>query len=298
MQASPPSDLLASVASALREAGCVAAEEEALELITATHGDAARLSTLIARRTAGEPLAWLTGRVRFCGETIAVPVGVFVPRAQTEELAREAVRRLPGRGLAVDLCTGSGAVAVVIARRRPHARVLATDADPRAVAAAAANGVEACAGDMAAGLPPGLAGRASVVTAVVPYVPTAELRLLARDVLAYEPRRAFDGGPDGTLLLVRAAEAAAALLRHRGSLLLELGGDQAERLLPVLAGLGFGEPEVARDEDGDVRAVYVRLLDAGLRRPGFTTPGPGSSVRRGCVAGPCPGRPAPSRRLE
>ena len=247
-----------ATASALREAGCVAADEEARELIAAADGDAVRLRQLVARRTAGEPLAWLTGRVTFCGETIAVPAGVFVPRAQTEELAREAARRLPERGLAVDLCTGSGAVAAVMARRRPAARVLATDVDPRAVAAAVANGVEAYEGDMAAGLPPGIAGRASVVTAVVPYVPTAELRLLARDVLAYEPRRALDGGPDGTLLLVRAAQAATPLLRPGGSLLLELGGDQAERLRPVLAGLGLRDLEVARDEDGDARAVYAR----------------------------------------
>jgi release factor glutamine methyltransferase len=77
-------------------------------------------------------------------------------------------------------------------------------------------------------------------------------------VLAYEPLRALDGGPDGTLLLVRAAREAASLLRGGGSLLLELGGDQAERLRPVLAAFGYRDVEVARDEEGDVRAVYGR----------------------------------------
>jgi release factor glutamine methyltransferase len=249
---------LGSMTSVLQEAGCVAPEEEARELTAAAGGRPARLRELIARRTAGEPLAWLTGRVRFCGETIAVPAGVFVPRAHTAGLAREAVRRLPERGLAVDLCTGSGAVAAVLARRRPWARVVATDIDPFAVAAARVNGVEAYAGDMTAGLPGGTTGRVDVVSAVVPYVPTAELHLLARDVLAYEPLRALDGGPEGMLLLVRAAREAARLLRRGGSLLLELGGDQAGLLRPHLDALGYRDVQVARDEDGDVRAVYVR----------------------------------------
>jgi release factor glutamine methyltransferase len=249
---------LGSMTSVLREAGCVAPEEEARELIAAAGCHPARLRQLVARRTAGEPLAWLTGHVRFCGETIVVPAGVFVPRAHTAGLAREAVRRLPERGLAVDLCTGSGAVAAVLARRRPSARVLATDIDPFAVVASRANGVEAYVGDMSAGLPGGIIGQVDVVSAVVPYVPTDELRLLARDVLAYEPLRALDGGAQGMLLLVRAVQEAAWLLRRGGSLLLELGGDQAGLLRPHFDALGYRDVQVARDEDGDVRAVYVR----------------------------------------
>ena len=247
-----------AVVAALRRAGCVAAEEEAEELAAAADGDGERLAQLVARRVTGEPLAWLTGSVRFCGETVLVHPGVYVPRWQSEPLAEEAVSRLASHGCAVDLCTGSGALAVVLARRRPSARVLASDLDRRAVACARANGVDAYQGDLATGLPAGLEGQVDVVTAVVPYVPSGELRLLPRDVLAFEPHRALDGGPDGTRTLVRAAAAAADLLRSGGSLLLELGGTEDELLRPVLEGLGYGDVEVLVDEDGERRALCCR----------------------------------------
>ena len=116
---------------------------------------------------------------------------------------------------------------------------------------------------MAAGLPAALAGRVDVVTAVAPYVPAGELRLLPRDVVAFEPRRALDGGADGTMHLARAAVAAERLLRPGGSLLLELGGDQAGLLGPLLAEYGYRETELLTDEEGDPRGLVCRY--AGLR---------------------------------
>ena len=187
-----------------------------------------------------------------------VAPGVYVPRPQSEPLAREAVARLPADGTAVDLCTGSGAVAVVLARRRPRARVVATEIDPRAVACARVNGIVVFQGDMEAGLPAALSRQVDVVTAVVPYVPTGELRLLPRDVVAFEPPRALDGGADGTQYLGRAAVAAARLLRPGGSLLLELGGEQAGLLAPTLTELGFSETAILSDEEGDPRALVCR----------------------------------------
>jgi release factor glutamine methyltransferase len=250
--------LRAATAATLRAAGCVAADEEAELLLAAAGDDETQLRELVARRTTGEPLAWLVGSMSFCGETVLVHPGVYVPRRQTEALALEAAARLPERGLAVDLCTGSGAVAVVLARRRPQARVVATEIDPQAVACARANGVRVFAGDLSAGLPGELHGTADVVTAVVPYVPTAELRYLPRDVTAFEPRRALDGGVDGARSLVRAAAEAAALLRPGGSLLLELGGDEGELLRPLLTEGGYRDIALVADEEGDVRALYCR----------------------------------------
>ena len=251
-------DDLEKTAVQLREAGCIAPDDEAAELVEAAGGDVARLRKLVARRSAGEPLAWLTGSVRFCGETVLVHPGVYVPRRQSERLALEAAARLPEAGLAVDLCTGVGAIAVVLARRRPHARVVASEIDPLAAACARSNGVEVFEGDMVAPLPEGLLGQVDVVTAVVPYVPTRELGFLARDVLAYEPRRALDGGEAGTAFLVQAALEAAPLLRPGGSLLLELGGDQADLLTPVLAEEGYGDVDLLRDEEGDLRGLFCR----------------------------------------
>ena len=161
---------------------------------------------------------------------------------------------------------GAGAIADGPGSGSLGPRVVATEIDPRAAACARANGIEVFEGDLASPLPPDLTARVDVVVAVVPYVPTGELRLLPRDVLAHEPRRALDGGPDGTDLLVRAVAAGAQLLARGGSLLLELGGDQAELLAPVLVESGFSDIEVVEDEDGQPRAAYARL-DGDGRRP-------------------------------
>ena len=115
--------VLAETTSTLRAAGCVAAEEEATELMGAAAGSSVRLRELVARRCTGEPLAWLVGSVSFCGVTVLVHPEVYVPRWQTEPLAIEAAARLPEDGIAVDLCTGSGAIAAVLSHRRPRARV-------------------------------------------------------------------------------------------------------------------------------------------------------------------------------
>jgi len=249
---------LAETTEALRVAGCVAAEQEAAVLVATAGGDPGRLAGLVGRRSAGEPLAWLVGWTRFCEETVFVHPGVYVPRPQTEALALEAVARLPVDGAAVDLCTGSGAIAVVLGRRRPAARIFATEIDPLALACAQSNGVDAFAGDLSAGLPIGLHGLIDVVTAVVPYVPTDALRLLPRDVQAYEPRQALDGGPDGLRFLARAVEEAARLLRPSGSLLVELGGAEGDLLAPVLDAAGFGEVDPLVDDEGDLRGLVCR----------------------------------------
>ena len=221
-------------------------------------GNAAILAGLVARRCEGEPIAWLVGSVRFCDVPVLVEPGVYVPRWQSEPMALEAVARLPEEGTAVDLCTGSGAIAVVMSLARPRALVLATEVDPVAAACARANGVDVVLCDMAQGIQPERRGTVDVVTAVVPYVPTEAMRHLPRDVVAYEPRRALDGGADGIDLLARAVVEAAPLLCAGGSLLLELGGQQAEALAPLLRANGYRDLQVSRDEDGDVRALFCR----------------------------------------
>jgi release factor glutamine methyltransferase len=246
------------VVRALAEGGCIAPEAEAEALFRATSESVGPIEELIARRLRGEPLAWITGSVRFCDVRVRVDPGVFVPRPQTESLARRALSRLPAVGIAVDLCTGSGAVAVVLGSARPRATVVATDVDPVAVACARRNGVRALLGSLDEPLPPSLRERVDVMTAVVPYVPTEELHLLPRDVLANEPRHALDGGPRGTTVLTRAAEAAARWLRPGGSVLLELGGDQAGELATTLADVGLSETRVHRDADGGDRVIEAR----------------------------------------
>jgi len=254
----------ASVAQMLTEAGCIAACEEAEELIQAAAGDPAVLDDLVSRRTNGEPIAWLTGAVTFCGVKLVVTPGAYVPRSQTEPLTRRAVTLLPSPGVAADLCTGVGAIAAVLAAAAPTARVLATELDQDAVQCARRNGVEVFEGWLDDPLPRELEHRVDVLTAVVPYVPTDSLRLLPRDVQAFEPRLALDGGSDGTDLLVEVVRRSAGWLSPGGWLLLELGGDQARPLGQLLHELGFEGLDVMVDEDGDPRAICARAPIAAL----------------------------------
>ena len=247
-----------SVARTLAAAGSVAPNEEAEELVRAAAGDAATLADLVRRRATGEPVAWLTRSVTFCDIRVGVLPGVYVPRWQTEPLARRAASLLAPGGVAVDLCTGSGAIALVLTAAAPSARVVATELEDTAVACARANGVEVFAGFLDEPLPRSLEGRVDVLTAVVPYVPTDELRLLPRDVRAFEPRLALDGGVDGTDVLAEVVRRSPRWLRPGGWLLLELGGDQAEQLGGPLDDAGFETPEVLVDEEGDPRAICAR----------------------------------------
>ena len=204
--------------SALVDGGFVAPEAEADALLAASREGVGSIDALLARRLEGEPLAWITGSVTFCGVRVLVDPGVFVPRPHTEALARRAVELLPPDGLAVDLCTGSGAVATVLGSAHPRAVVVGTDIDPVAVACARKNGIRAFEGDLDGPLPPELRGRVDLLTAVVPYVPTEELPFLPRDVLrARAPPRARRraAGHDGARARSRGSGSVAPSRRHR-----------------------------------------------------------------------------------
>jgi release factor glutamine methyltransferase len=243
------------VTARLVAAGCVAAADEADELLAAAPDDAT-VEQWLGQRERGEPLAWIIGNIAFCGRRVRVAPGVYVPRGQSEELARRAAALVPDGGSAVDLCTGAGAIAAHLLAAVPSARVIGVDIDPAAAACAHANGVAAVVGD----LDRALTGRHDVVTAVAPYVPTDQLRLLPADVQRYEPAVALDGGGDGLDVVRRVVAAAARLLRPGGWLLLELGDAQDDALAPTLAASGFASVTTWRDDDGDLRGVAVQLL--------------------------------------
>ena len=249
----------ASLSALLASEGFIAAEEEAHELL-AYAADDELLDSAVRRRLTGEPLAWITGQAWFCGIAIRVDPGVYVPRWLSEPLARRAVDRLPEGGTAIDLCTGSGAIARVLSVHRPRARVAASDVDERAVACATANCVEAYCGDLFAPLPGEFEGCVDVVVGVVPYVPAAELPLLQRDTFTFETPLSYDGGADGTDILLRVLRDAPRFLRNGGALLLELGGDQAGALTDELERLGYVDLSILTDEDGDARGIEATFL--------------------------------------
>ena len=250
---------LEALTALLSDAGFLSAKEEADALLARAAGDLEVLHSLVERRLTGEPLAWIVGHISFCGVAIRVDPGVYVPRWQSEPLARRAVERLPVDGVAIDLCTGTGAIARTLTTARPFARVVASDIDERSVACAAANGAEVYRGDLFEPLPRILEGHVDVVVGVVPYVPTPALPLLQRDTFAFESPLSYDGGPDGTKILRRVMIDSPRFLRHGGALLLELGGKQADALRDDLARLGYVDVTVLRDEDGDERGIEATL---------------------------------------
>jgi release factor glutamine methyltransferase len=239
------------VAARLAAAGCIAAEEEAAAMLSACPSPPV-LESWLARRSDGEPLAWIIGTCPFAGVTVAVAPGVYVPRPQTAELARRAAAVLPPGGRLVDLCCGSGAVAVAVRSLVPSARVVGIDLSAVAVRCATTNGVPAVRADV--GAVPLRPASVDVVVAVAPYVPTEALALLPSDVQRHEPRVALDGGTDGLALVRAVVSAAAGLVRPGGALLLELGGDQAD----ALALDGFTATETWYDEEGDLRGLITR----------------------------------------
>lgn len=246
---------MARLSDMLARAGCVAADDEAAELLAAAGGGRSTLISLVHRRLRGEPLAWVTGLAAFGELIVTVDPGVYVPRWQSLELVGRAAARLPEDGRAIDLCTGSGAIAATLQRRRPSALVVGADIDPGAVACARTNGVEALRGDLFEPVPSEFEGATDVVVAVVPYVPTDALGYLPHDARTYEAPSHHHGGPDGTDVLRRVVADAPRFLRAGGALLLELGGDEADLVRPQMDELGYEDIEVWVDEDGDVRGV-------------------------------------------
>jgi release factor glutamine methyltransferase len=210
---------------------------------------------LVRRRAEGEPTAYLLGQREFYGHPFLVDARVLVPRPETELLVEAALAALPERGAALDLCTGSGAIAISLALGRPGARVLATDLSADALAVARENAARLSAanvtfaeGDLWAALPPD-AGCFDVIASNPPYVPTAELASLSREVRR-EPRLALDGGPEGLDLVRRIVSGARARLTPGGTLLVELHESHAEELPRLCLGAGFARAEVARDLAG------------------------------------------------
>jgi release factor glutamine methyltransferase len=245
----------------LAAAGCVSAAAEASWLLEEAPDEEA-LRAMVARRAAGEPLQYVIGWAPFGPLRLAVGPGVFVPRPETEGLADRAATRLRAAGgprVAVDVCTGSGAIACFLAAEVPGARVLATELDPGALAWARPNAeryrVELLAGDLDAPLPPELAGRVDVLCANVPYVPSGAIATMPRDVRDHEPRLALDGGPDGLDVLRRLVARAGHWLAPGGGLLCEIGEDQAQVAAALLTAAELAEVAVHPDLVGRDRIV-------------------------------------------
>ena len=249
-----------ALVSRLRAAGCVFAEEEA-EVLTSSATSPAHLEEMVARRVAGDPLEYVVGWVAFDGGRVAVEPGVFIPRQRTAYLVELAAPLLRAGDTVLDLCCGSGALGLALARRVPGVSVHASDIDPVAISCAARNlapvGGSAVVGDLAAALPDGLRGTAAVIVANVPYVPSAAVALMPPESREHEPRGTVDGGDDGLDLLRRVATLAPIWLRPGGALFCEVSQEQARAAAAAFDAAGL-VALLHRDEERETTAVSGR----------------------------------------
>ncbi len=213
---------------------------------------------LIARRARREPLQYILGSQPFYGREFLVGEGVLIPRADTESVCEEALGLLPGGTDArvLDLCCGSGALAVTLALERPRARVTASDISRKALLYAEKNArlnganVTFLEGD----LWEGVAGRVfDLIVSNPPYIPDGDMPLLQAEVL-FEPELALRGGADGLDLYRRIVGGLKEHLAAGGSLCLECGDTQTGALLEMISPL-FGECRAFRDLSGRPRGV-------------------------------------------
>jgi len=209
---------------------------------------------LIQRRLAGEPTQYLVGFREFYGRKFAVDDRVLIPRSETELLVEAALRDVkkdePSRVL--DLCTGSGCVAISIAAERPQASVWATDLMPGPIEVAKKNaealGVDGRVtffqGDLFAAVPEG--ATFDVIVSNPPYVKTGDLATLQREVQK-EPRAALDGGADGLDLIRRVVSDGLPRLKPGGLLALEIGDEQGDAVREIMTRAGCRDVRIEKD---------------------------------------------------
>lgn len=235
----------------------------------------AAMHVAVERRGKGEPLQYVTGEVPFRHITVRCEPGVLIPRPETEILVDAALEgvdaALAERGLGVaigpeppdapavrvlDLCTGTGCVACSIASERRHVEAWATDVSPQAAELARSNvkalelagRVHVLECDLAAGVPAELMGTFSVLVSNPPYIPSAVVPTLPREVVAYEPALALDGGPDGLGLFRRILELAPAALAPGGMLCVELFEESLDAAAALAREQGGWASVEARDD--------------------------------------------------
>jgi len=235
------------------------------------------LDALLARRVAGEPLAYLIGRQEFMGHEFLTAPGALIPRRETEllgrataDLARACADR-QGSVRILDLCTGSGNLAVALALEEPRSFVWASDLEASAVALAAQNVALHGLGERVTLLQGDLFGALDqsspsplpfdLVVCNPPYIPTHNAKSMPVEVGGFEPHAAFDGGDFGLSILFRLVAEAPRHLTPDGWLCFELGAGQGRLIEKRLAGQGsFGEIRSVMDHVGTVRALLARTI--------------------------------------
>jgi release factor glutamine methyltransferase len=218
----------------------------------------ASLQAAVLRRAAGEPLAYITGHKEFFGLDLQVDARVLVPRPDTETLVEWALEVLPAYAQAIDLGTGSGAIALALKHTRPDLRLSAVDFSADALAVASANAqrlhldVQFAQGSWLEGVQ----GRFDAIVSNPPYIASADHHLAA---LKHEPLQALASGTDGLDDIRTIITQAVSHLLPGGWLLLEHGHDQATAVRSLLADAGLQHAQSRRDLAGIERCSGAKM---------------------------------------
>lgn len=231
------------------------------------------LEGLVDRRLSGVPLAHITGRQRFLDMEMLAGPEALVPRKETELLARTAITlaqelNLGAAAIAVDVCTGSGNVALAIAQRIPHAKVYAADLSEDAVALARRNAshlgldsrIEFRSGDLLGPFDTAeFHGKVDLLTCNPPYISSAKVEHMPGEIALFEPHLAFDGGAFGVAILTRLLSDAPRFVKKGGWLAFEIGLGQGPALIRRLQkAANTQEVRPLLDAGGAIRVVAVR----------------------------------------
>ena len=257
-------ELMMARARGADRAAIIARPEYAL-----TRTEHLRFRRMLARRARRCPLAYLLKKQDFWGMEFEVTPDVLIPRSVTETLVEAALDFLHGqvRPVIADVGTGSGAIAIALARELPEARIIAIDVSPGALRVARRNakrlvpdrrGIRFVRGDLLGPvMARGLAGKLDAVCSNPPYVPRTERSGLQPEVGVYEPLVATDGGEDGLDLYRALAAQSAEVLRPGGRLFVEVGAGQAGSVRDILTNAGLAAVSVKRDLQGIERVVIA-----------------------------------------
>jgi release factor glutamine methyltransferase len=227
-------------------------------------GAVGRFTRMVRRRARGEPNAYIIGQTTFHDLKLEVAKGAFIPRQSSEWLADQAIRRLRRRPkpVYVDLATGIGPVALVVAKAVPQARVLGVDVAAQPIALARRNAVrlrlrnvQFARGDLFDPVPRTLMGAVDVVTIHPPYVGRREMRTLPFEILQFEPKESLtDDSPLGDRIVRRVAAEAPSWLRPGGWLLVEVSPDRSRDVATIVRRAGFRD---VRSTKGGVEVSRV-----------------------------------------
>ncbi len=223
----------------------------------------------IGRRQDGEPLQYITGEQYFMGLRIGVNPSVLIPRPETELLAEKAIAWLKAHESAksvLDLCTGSGALALSIEKACPRVKVTASDISAKALDTAKQNAhdlglagrIDFIQSDLFLSIKSGTFGKKfDLIVTNPPYIRTGDLPGLQREVRDHEPMQALDGGTDGLDFYKRIAQESRAYLRKDGLLMAEIGADQAQDVCAIFKEAGFANAEIFQDLAGLDRILVL-----------------------------------------